>query len=125
LVKVEGEMKMIVRVLVMSFINLVAYESFGQLAAKSESDKEKADTTHILSAHNKPAITPVYSDLPRMPKKKEPANKLFLEGKREIKKTAVKRRYKHERRVEARITKKRDKKHGIIAERKKKDRMFK
>lgn len=118
-------MKIIVISLVTGFMNIVAYESFGQLAINLEN--KKPDTAQIVPAKAKlnSLPTPIYNDLPKMPKKKERANKLLREDQKEIKKGAVKRKYKHERRVETRLAKRRDNKHGIMAERKKKDRMFK
>jgi hypothetical protein len=119
-------MRVIVISFVISFMNIVDSESFGQLAVNQE--KIKSDTTSIVASNAKGDSIPsrrIYNDLPRMPKKKEPSNKLFREDKKVIKKGNVKRKYKHEGRVETRLVKKRDKKHGIIAERKKKDKMFK
>jgi hypothetical protein len=114
-------MKIIVRSLVIGFMNIVAYEAFGQLAVNSDKNLDTTRTTAVKTS----TPTRIYNDLPRMPKKKEPANKLFREDKKQIGKGAVKRKYKHEKRAGIRSVKKQDSKHGIIAERKKKDKMFK
>ena len=117
-------MKKIITSLIIGF-NIIVCKSFGQQTVNQ--GKNKADTTQLVSAKTPPETIPtrIYNDIPRMPKKKESANKLLRENRKEIKKGTVKRKYKQERRIEARLVKKRDNKHGIIAERKKKDRMFK
>jgi hypothetical protein len=123
-------MKIVVISLIAGFMNLAAYKSFGQLIVKQivvNQEKINSDTAQVAFSKAKSDSIPsrIYNDLPIMPKKRESANKLLREDKKVIKKGNVKRKYKHERRVEARIAKKSDKKHGIIAERKRKDRMFK
>ncbi|MFL5728963.1 MAG: hypothetical protein ACJ75J_05685 [Cytophagaceae bacterium] len=119
-------MKRKVMGLMIGLIGLVTAESFGQMIASAEKGKS-SDSTQIKIAGPKMDSLPsrVYNDLPRMPKKKEPARKLYLDEKRGIKKEAVTRKYKHERRSEARVIKRQDKKHGIMAERKRKDKMVK
>ena len=115
-------MKIIATNLLIVFMNIIACKSFGQ---NSGQDKNKIDTSQIVSAKTVDIPDRIYNDLPKMPVKRERGNKLLLENKRGVKKADVNRRYKHERRIESRYIKKIDKKHGIIAERKKKDRMFK
>jgi len=119
-------MKIIVTSLIIGLMFIGAYESSGQLAEFNQ-NKIISDTTQIVLAKAKKDSIPsgIYNDLPIMPKKKESAKKLLREDKKVIKKSTVKHKYKHERRVETRMAKRLDKKHGIIAERKKKDKMFK
>jgi hypothetical protein len=119
-------MKIVVISLIAGFMNLAAHQLFGQQMVINQ-EKISSDTTQVISAKAKPDSIPshIYNDLPIMPKKRESAKKLLREDKKVIKKSTVKRKYKHEKRVETRIVKRRDNRHGIIAERKKKDKMFK
>ena len=116
-------MKIIVTSLLIGMMSLAAAESSGQVA----SGVVKSDSGQYVSVRVAPEGTPsgVYNDLPLMPKKKEPANKLLMEDKKLLKKATVKRKYKKERRVGTRMVKKRDNRHGIMAERKRKEKMFK
>jgi hypothetical protein len=116
-------MKIIVTGLIIGMMSLAAAESSGQMA----SGLVKSDKTQNASVRVAPEGTPsaVYNDLPLMPKKKEPANKLLLEDKKLLKKGTVKRKYKKERRAGVRVVKKGDNRHGIMAERKRKEKMFK
>jgi hypothetical protein len=118
-------MKIIVTSLLTGIMSLGAAESSGQVASNIAKVR---DSTQYMSVRVRVAEegTPsaVYNDLPLMPKKKESSNKLLLEDKKVLKKGQVKRRYKKERKMAARLVKKRDNRHGIMAERKRKDRMF-
>jgi hypothetical protein len=116
-------MKIIVTSLLIGMMSLAAAESSCQMA----SGVIKSDTGQYLSVRIAPEGTPsaVYKDLPLMPKKKEPSDKLLMENKKLLKKGTVKRKYKKERRAGARVVKKRDNRHGIMAERKRKEKMFK
>jgi hypothetical protein len=117
-------MKIMVTSLLIGMMSLAAAKSSGQMASSVVKAKDSANYVSVRVA---PDGTPsgVYNDLPIMPKKKEPANKLLMEDKKLLKKGAVKRKYKKERRVGTRVVKKRDNRHGIMAERKRKEKMFK